>query len=158
MNIYKYKHGRPHTHARARARTHTPWKCSVTMLIRTTCRLDRSLAQGKRTAVWISTLPCSLPVPVVESAEARFLGLWFRIPHGGNGMDVCPLWLLCVVRQRFVQGADHPSRGVLPILVCLTQSLGNPQLDEGCRAMREKICSVLVKDYRRKGYKGPEGE
>jgi hypothetical protein len=32
-------------------------------------------------------------------------------------MDVCLLWVLCVVRQRSVRRADHSSRGVLPTVV-----------------------------------------
>jgi hypothetical protein len=29
-------------------------------------------------------------------------------------MDVCLLWVLCVVRYRSLRRTDHPSRGVLP--------------------------------------------
>jgi hypothetical protein len=36
-----------------------------------------------------------------------------------GGMDVCLLWVSCVVRQRFLRRADHSSRGVLPSVVCL---------------------------------------
>jgi hypothetical protein len=32
----------------------------------------------------------------LRSAAARLLGLWVRIPPGG--MDVCLMWVLCVVR------------------------------------------------------------
>jgi len=32
-------------------------------------------------------------------------------------MEVCLLWLLCVVRQRSLRRADHSSRGVLPTLM-----------------------------------------
>jgi hypothetical protein len=32
-------------------------------------------------------------------------------------MDVCVLWVLCVIRLRTVQWADHSSRGVLPNVV-----------------------------------------
>ena len=35
------------------------------------------------------------------------------------GKDVCTLWVLCVVRYRFLRRADHPSRGVLRNVVCL---------------------------------------
>jgi hypothetical protein len=31
-----------------------------------------------------------------------------------GGMDVCLLWVLCVVSERSLRGADHLSRGVLP--------------------------------------------
>jgi hypothetical protein len=36
-----------------------------------------------------------------------------------GGMDVCLLWVLCVVRWRSLRRDDHSSRGVLPIVVCL---------------------------------------
>jgi hypothetical protein len=35
-------------------------------------------------------------------------------------MDVCLLWVLCVVSDRSVRRADHSSRGVLPSVVCLS--------------------------------------
>jgi hypothetical protein len=35
-------------------------------------------------------------------------------------MDVCLLWALCVVRQKFLQWADLFSGGVLPSVVCLS--------------------------------------
>jgi len=50
-----------------------------------------------------------------RSAAARLLRLWVRIPPGG--MDVCLLWVLCVVRWRFLRRADHSSRGVLPTVM-----------------------------------------
>jgi hypothetical protein len=34
-------------------------------------------------------------------------------------MDVCLLWVLCVVRWRALRRADHSSRGVLPRVACL---------------------------------------
>ena len=36
-----------------------------------------------------------------------------------EGLDVCLLSVLCVVRYRSPRRADHSSRGVLPIVVCL---------------------------------------
>jgi len=33
-----------------------------------------------------------------RSAATLLLGLWVRIPCGRGGMDVCLLWVLCVVR------------------------------------------------------------
>jgi hypothetical protein len=35
-------------------------------------------------------------------------------------MDVCLLWVLCVVRLRSLRRADLSSRGILPSVVCLT--------------------------------------
>ena len=34
-----------------------------------------------------------------------------------GGMDICLLWVSCVVRQRSLRRADHSSRGVLPTVV-----------------------------------------
>jgi hypothetical protein len=36
------------------------------------------------------------------------------------GKDVCILWVMCVVRYRFLRRADHPSRGVYPSVVCIS--------------------------------------
>jgi hypothetical protein len=36
-----------------------------------------------------------------------------------EGMDVCPLWVLFVVRQRSLRRAGPSSRGVVPSVVCL---------------------------------------
>jgi hypothetical protein len=44
-----------------------------------------------------------------------------------GGMDVCLLWVLCVVRQRSLQRADHLSRGVLPTVVRHCVWSGKPQ-------------------------------
>ena len=49
------------------------------------------------------------------SAAARLLRL--RGPNPTGRMDICLLWVLCVVRQRSLRWADHSSRGVLPIVV-----------------------------------------
>jgi hypothetical protein len=35
-------------------------------------------------------------------------------------MDVCPVWMLCVVRKKSQRRADHSSRGILPRVVCLS--------------------------------------
>ena len=32
-------------------------------------------------------------------------------------MDICLLWVLCVVRLRSLRRADHPSKGILPTVV-----------------------------------------
>jgi len=45
-----------------------------------------------------------------------------------GGMNVCFLWLLCVVRWRSLRRADHPSREVLQNMVCLwSRSLANEE-------------------------------
>jgi len=52
------------------------------------------------------------------SAGAPFLGLRIRIRPGE--MNVCLLWVLCDDRQSCLRRADHLSRGILPIMVCLS--------------------------------------
>jgi len=52
------------------------------------------------------------------SAAAHFLGFPLWIPRG-SCMDVCLLWVSCVVRWRSLRWADHPSWGVLLRVVCL---------------------------------------
>jgi len=37
-----------------------------------------------------------------------------------GGMNVCSLWLLCVIRQRALCRADHSSREILSIIVTVT--------------------------------------
>ena len=49
-----------------------------------------------------------------RSTAARLLRLWVRIPPG---MDVCLLWVLCVVRWRSLRRAHHASRGVIPTVM-----------------------------------------
>ena len=63
-----------------------------------------------------------------ESTVAARSKAWVccRSPAGISGsdpvgdVDVRFLWMLCVVRQRSLRGADHSSRGVLPSVVCLS--------------------------------------
>jgi len=66
-----------------------------------------------------------MPVAVRPNAwvRGRFLaGIAGSNPTGG--MDVCLLWVLCVVRYRFVRRADHSSRGVLPSVISKPQQWG----------------------------------
>jgi len=46
------------------------------------------------------------------------VGLQIRIPSGG--VDDCILAFLCVVKYRSPRRADHSSRGVLQIVMCLS--------------------------------------
>jgi hypothetical protein len=61
-----------------------------------------------------------LLIPVAERSKAW---VWSRSPAGIAGlnpagdMDVCLLWVLCVVRHRSLRRADHSSRGVQPTVV-----------------------------------------
>jgi len=41
-------------------------------------------------------------------------------------IDVCLLWVLCVVRQRSLLRAGHSSIGVLPSVVCLMRAIAKP--------------------------------
>ena len=34
--------------------------------------------------------------------------------NSAGGMDVCPRYVLCVIRKRSLPRADHSSRGILP--------------------------------------------
>jgi hypothetical protein len=56
------------------------------------------------------------PNVVEEGVGLRPLAYWDLGSNSVGDMDVCPLWLLCVVGQKYVQRADHSSRGVLPTL------------------------------------------
>jgi len=86
------------------------------------------------------------------SAVARLLRLWVRIPTGG--MDVCLLWVLCVVRWRSLRRADHSPRGVLPCVVCrlvwsrkIVNMEALPPLGDCC-TKKKQICrmrTVLLK-------------
>jgi hypothetical protein len=59
-------------------------------------------------------------------------------------MDVCLLWVLCVVRYRSLRRADHSSRGVLSSVVCLKcvivkpRKMRRPRPPRGCRAIGKK--------------------
>jgi len=57
------------------------------------------------------------PVPVAAQSEVWVCGLSPAQIVGSNptgGMDVCLLWMLCVVREKELRRADYSSRGVLP--------------------------------------------
>ena len=45
-------------------------------------------------------------------------------------MDICLLWLLCVVRWRSMRRADHSSRGVLPTV--LRRCVWSRNIKKGC--------------------------
>jgi hypothetical protein len=62
------------------------------------------------------------PIPVAAQSKAwvcgrSHVGIAGLNPAGS--MDVCVLWVLCVVWYRSLYRADHSSRGVLPSVVCL---------------------------------------
>ena len=57
--------------------------------------------------------------------KARFLG--YTGPNSAGGMDICLLWVLCVVMYRSLRRADHSSRGVIPSVVCPLSVNENPR-------------------------------
>ena len=61
-----------------------------------------------------------MPVQVAARSKAQVFGRSPAETVGSNtteGMDVCLLWVLCVVRYRSLRRTDHSSRGVLPTVV-----------------------------------------
>jgi len=63
------------------------------------------------------------PIPVAARFKARVYGRSLAgnaISNPAVGIVACLLRMLCVVRQRSLQRADHSSRGVLSSMVCLS--------------------------------------
>ena len=57
----------------------------------------------------------SSPIPAAEMSKARVCGCSLpRIAgsHRIGVMDICPLWVLCVIRLTSLRRADHRSRGL----------------------------------------------
>jgi hypothetical protein len=83
-----------------------------------------------RTKTWV----CGSPIAEIAGSN----------PTGG--MDVCLLWVLCVVRQRSLRRAYHSSRGVLQSVVCVSECdreasiMRRPWSTRGCRALERKNC------------------
>ena len=60
--------------------------------------------------------------PSGARSKSCFCGRWLAEIAGSNpagGMEVCPLWVLCVFRYRSLRRVD-PFRGVLPNVVGLS--------------------------------------
>ena len=75
------------------------------------------------------------------SVGLRQLACWgYGFESLRGDMHVCHLWVLCVVRYRPLLWADHSSRGVLPIAMCLlwSRNLNNEKdfSHDICRAMK----------------------
>ena len=71
---------------------------------------------------WVTARIYHLRNPVAARSMAWVCGrslAWIAGSNPAGGMDVCLLWVLCVVRYRSLLGADHLSRGVLPS-VCVS--------------------------------------
>jgi hypothetical protein len=63
-----------------------------------------------------------MPIPVASRSKAWIRGRSLAGIAGSNpasSMDVCLLWLFCVVRG-LLRLADHPPRGMLQCVVCLS--------------------------------------
>ena len=63
-----------------------------------------------------------LPIPVAARSKAWVCGrslVGIVGSNPGGCMDVCLLWVSCVVRKRSLRRTDHSSREVLPTVVCL---------------------------------------
>ena len=61
-----------------------------------------------------------VPVPVAARSEAYICGrspAEIMVSNHNGGMDVCLLWVLCVVRYRSLRQADHSSRGFIQTVV-----------------------------------------
>jgi hypothetical protein len=87
-----------------------------------------------------------MPIPMAARSTAWVCGRSLAGIVGSNpagGMDVCLLWMLCVVRYRSLRRANHSSREVLPSVVCLSQCdreasiMRRPWLTSGCCAMEK---------------------
>jgi len=59
---------------------------------------------------------------VCGQSFARIAGL-----NAAGDMDVCPLWVLCVVRCRSLRLSDRSSRGALQSAVCLSVIVKPPE-------------------------------
>jgi hypothetical protein len=89
-----------------------------------------------------------MTTPVAARSKAWVFGRSLAGIAGSNpagGMDVCLLWVLCVVKQSSLRRADHLSRGVLPSVVWLTECdrealiMRRPWPTRGCCAMGENV-------------------
>ena len=73
---------------------------------------------------WFHYLNASAVLVAVDArSKAWVYGRSFAGIAGSNpagGMDVCLLWVLCLVRWRYMRRADHSSRGALMTVVCLS--------------------------------------
>jgi len=57
-----------------------------------------------------------------RSAAVKIVG-----SNGAEGMDVYLLWVLCIVRQKYLRRVDRSSRGVLPTVVRRCVRSKNPK-------------------------------
>jgi len=74
-------------------------------------------------------------IPVVERCMKRVYGRSLAGIAGSNptvGIDDCLLWVLCVVRKRYLRQAYHSSKGVPLSVVCLSVITKPRQLGDLC--------------------------
>jgi len=88
-----------------------------------------------------------LPIPVTARSKALVCGRSPFKTEGSNssgGMEVCLLWVVCIVRQRSLWRTGQSSRGVLPTVVprCVrSRNLMNDEVlahDGGCHAKNKQ--------------------
>jgi hypothetical protein len=87
-----------------------------------------------------------MPITVAARSKSWVCGRSLPGIAGSNPtgvINVCLLWMLCVVRWRSLRRADHSSRGVLPIVVCLecdreASIMRRPWSTRGCCAIGEE--------------------
>jgi hypothetical protein len=68
------------------------------------------------------------PISVAALSKGWVCGRLLAKIAGSNragGLDICRLWVLCVVRYVSLKRADHSSGGVLPNVVCLGVSVNS---------------------------------
>lgn len=75
---------------------------------------------------------CYQPTPVAARSKEWVCGRTLARIAGSNpagGWDICIFRVLCVVRYRAVRRVDHPSRGLLPSVTCLSECDGGTSSD-----------------------------
>jgi hypothetical protein len=63
---------------------------------------------------------CSLSRTGIAGSNLQPIAYWHCWFQSARGVDICLLWVLCVVTYKSLLRADHSSRGVLPNVVCLS--------------------------------------
>jgi hypothetical protein len=90
------------------------------------------------------------PIPMAVPTKVWVWGRSLAGIAGSNAagvVDVCLLWVLCVVRLKFLRRPYHSSRGVLPSVVCLRRELHEASL----HATRQRIRSPASEQVASKG-------
>jgi hypothetical protein len=99
-----------------------------------------TLEQTCMRQIWSS----GVPIPLAARSKLWVCGLSpveLAVFNPTGGMDICLLWVLCVVWQKSLRWANHSSRGVLPTVVrrCVwSRSLGNEETLAHWGLLRQK--------------------